>query len=127
MSSLLTAQAILAVTQQYTIYVSFIILFGGIIGNTLNIIVFSHLRIFRKNQSAFYLITESIVNCITLSIPFTFRIGINAFNYDPSQTSIVWCKLRQVLGQACALISFTIVCFAAVDQYFSTNHHSQLR
>lgn len=127
MSSLATAQAILTLSQNYTIYISFIILIGGLIGNICNIIIISHLKILRNNSSGFYLISESIVNCITLLIPFTFRIGINAFAYDPSQTSIVWCKLRQVFGQVCTLISLTIICFAAIDQYLSTNDRPYLR
>jgi len=127
MSEITTAQRILYISQQYTIYVSFVILISGVIGNICKIIVFSQLKILRKTPSAFYIISEDIVNLIILFIPFVFRIGINAFNYDPSQTSIVWCKLRQAIGLTCTLITLTIVCFASIDQYLSTNHQPYIR
>ncbi|CAF1043584.1 unnamed protein product [Adineta steineri] len=127
MSSLSTAQTILSIAQDCTIYISFIILIGGLLGNTCIIITILRLKFFRKNSSSFYLISESIANSIILIIPYSFRIGINGFNYDPSQTSIVWCKLRQTFGQMCILISMSLVCFAAIDQYLSTNHRPYLR
>jgi hypothetical protein len=40
---------------------------------------------------------------------------------------IVWCKLRNMLPHWCRLMLATIVCFVALDQYFSTNHQIYLR
>jgi hypothetical protein len=127
MSSLLTAQAILAASQQYTIYVSFIILFSGVFGHMCNIFVLTHLRIFRDNPSAFYLIAESSINLLQMLVPFTSRIATSGFNNDLTQTSLIWCKLRQIITQAITLTSLSIVCFAGIDQYLSTNHRPYLR
>jgi len=126
-SSSSTAQAILIASQQYTIYVSFIILFGGVFGHISNIFVFTHLKIFRGNPSACYFIAESIVNLLQMLISFTSRIAINGFGTDLTQTSLFYCKLRPMLAQAFTLISLSIICFASIDQYFSTNHCPYLR
>ena len=122
-----TAQAILIASQQYTVYVSFIILFSGLLGHFCNIIVLTRSKIFRGNPSAFYLIAESIVNLLQMLIPFTSRIAINGFAYDLTETSLLWCKARQISTQATTLVSLSIVCFASIDQYFSTSHRSYLR
>ena len=127
MSSLLTAQAIVAASQQYTIYVSFIILFSGVFGHTCNIFVLTRHKIFQGNPSAFYLIAESIVNLFQMLIPFTSRIAINGFANDLTQSSLLWCKLRPMFAQSITLISLSIVCFAAIDQYLSTNFYPYLR
>ncbi|CAF4160150.1 unnamed protein product [Rotaria socialis] len=84
-------------------------------------------RSFRMKQSAFYLIAESIVISIHLLVFFTSRIVINGFNNDLTQRSIVWCKLRQSFGTSFTLISLSIVCFATIDQYLSTNYNPFLK
>ncbi|CAF3578959.1 unnamed protein product [Rotaria sp. Silwood1] len=127
MSSLSTAQLIFNASQQYTIYVSFIILFSGICGHIANIFVFARLTIFRGNPSAFYLIVESIIDLLELTIVFTSSIAVNGFGNDPAQTSLLWCKLKPFCTQSITLISLNIVCFAAIDQYLSTSYHPFLR
>ncbi|CAF2850337.1 unnamed protein product [Rotaria sp. Silwood2] len=127
MSSSSIAQLILHVSQQYTIYVSFIILFTGIFGHIINIFVFTRLTIFRKNSSAFYLIAESIFDLLELMIVYTSNIPINGFGNDLTQTSLIWCKLKPFFTQSLTVIPLNIVCFAAIDQYLSTNHYPYLR
>ncbi|CAF3058028.1 unnamed protein product [Rotaria sp. Silwood2] len=127
MSSLSTAQLILNASQQYTLYVSFIILFSGVFGHIANIVVFARLTIFRGNPSAFYLIAESILDLLELIIVFTSNIAINGFGIDLTQTSLLWCKLKPFFTQSINPISLNIVCFAAIDQYLSTSCHSFLR
>ncbi|CAF3626434.1 unnamed protein product [Rotaria sp. Silwood1] len=127
MSSLSTAQLILNASQQYTVYVSFIILFSGVFGHITNIFVFARLTIFRGNPSAFYLIAESIIDLLELMIAFPSNIAINGFGNDLSQTSVLWCKLKPFLTQSITVISLNIVCFAAIDQYLSTSYHPFLR
>ncbi|CAF1438058.1 unnamed protein product [Rotaria sordida] len=120
MSSLLTAQLILNASEQLTIYVSFIILFSGVFGHIANIFVFTHLTIFHGNPSTFYLIAESIADLLELMIPFTSRIAMTGFNNDLTKTSLLWCKLRPLILQSITLVSLSIICFSAIDQYLST-------
>jgi hypothetical protein len=123
----MSAQEILLASELYTIYVCFIILFAGIFGHLIDILIFTSSKLFRKNQTAFYLTIESIVNCLILLLSFTSRIAINGFNNDLTQTSIVWCKLRQVFATSFTLLSLTIVCFASIDQYISTSYNPYLK
>ena len=39
----------------------------------------------------------------------------------------VWCKVRYMLPQISALITYYTICFAAADQFFSTNYLLNLR
>jgi len=119
------ADEILFASQQFTLYISFIILFGGIIGHTIDILVFTSSKPFRNTQSAFYLTIESIVNSIHLLLSFSSRIAINGFNNDLTRTSLAWCKIRSFVGSTCTFLSLIIVCLAAIDQYLATsyNHH----
>lgn len=123
----MSAQEILLASQHFTISVSFFILFGGVFGHIIDIIVFTSSKPFRKNQSAFYLTIESIVNIMQLSISFSSRIAINGFANDLTQTSTAWCKLRNVFATSLTLLSLTIVCFATIDQYLSTSYNSFLK
>lgn len=122
-----TAQAILITSQRYTICVSFLILFAGLFGHTCNMITFTQLKMFRGNPAAAYLIAESVMNSLQMLIPFTSRIAINGFGHDLTQTSSLWCKLRQVITQAITLISLSIICFASIDQYLSTSYQPYRR
>jgi len=127
-SSSLIAVELLAFSQQYGFYTTSIILIIGFIGNILNVIVFLNLKIFRKNQCAFYLIIESLVNTIELILLFLIEFLIEINNgIDPANQSLLWCKLRTVTAQPIALLSFSIVCFAAYDQFLSTSHRFNLR
>jgi len=127
MSSSSIAQAILAASQQFTIYISFIILFCGVFGHISNIFVFTHLKIFRGNPSAFYLTAESIVNLLQMLISYPSRIAINGFAYDLTQTSLFYCKLRPLFVETFTLISLSVICFASIDQYLSTNYRPYLQ
>ncbi|CAF0943669.1 unnamed protein product [Adineta steineri] len=46
---------------------------------------------------------------------------------DATGRSFIWCKLRYILGQICALTTIYMICFTVVDQFFSTNHRFNLR
>ncbi|CAF3864661.1 unnamed protein product [Rotaria sp. Silwood1] len=127
MSSLSTAELILNVSRQLTIYVNFIILFSGVFGHIANIFVFTRLTIFHGNPSAFYLIAESIADLLELMIPFTSRIAMGGFNNDLTQRSLLWCKLRPLLFQSITLVSLSIICFSAIDQYLSTSYYPFLK
>jgi hypothetical protein len=128
MSSSSIASNLLNIAEQYSFYTTLIILILGFIGNIINIIVFINLKIFRKNQCSFYLIIESLVNIIQLIFLFLTRILIIINNgIDPANQSLLWCKLRTVIGQPITLLSFSIVCFAAYDQFLSTSHQFNLR
>jgi hypothetical protein len=127
MSTSQVIQTILSVSEQYISYSGFVTLIAGFIGNILNIIVFTYLKLFRGNQCVFYLIVGSIVDCGVLLTILIFRISIATFTYDIEVASLFWCKAKQMVSNACIMISLTSVCFVAIDQYLSTSHYFYLR
>jgi hypothetical protein len=90
-------------------------------------LVFTQLTLFRRNQSAFYLTIAAIFECFLLIFITLVRAIATSFSYDPTRTSIVWCKLRIYLAQFGGTVATITVCFAAIDQYLSTSYHVQLR
>lgn len=116
-----TAQDILSFTENFSLYLTISIFVIGSIGSLINICVFLTLKIFRYNQCAFYLIVESIVNTCQLSIISAIYLLPITNGFDPGNVSPAWCKLKNYIPQILRLLSTSMVCFAAVDQFLSTN------
>ncbi|CAF1187604.1 unnamed protein product [Adineta steineri] len=127
MSSSSVSDGILQFATQYSIYSGFITFSFGVIGNMLNLLVFTQLKLFRTNRRAFYITVESISNFIYQFFSISLTILISIYGDDATERSSIWCKFRFVLAQICALTSFYMVCFSAVDQFLSTNHRYNLR
>ncbi|CAF4063216.1 unnamed protein product [Adineta steineri] len=121
------SDGILSFATQYSIYTGCITFSFGVIGNALNIFVFAQLKIFRNNGCAFYITVESIANFIYQLLSITLTILTCIYGDDATGRFSIWCKLRFILAQICALTNFCMVCFSAVDQFFSTNHRFNLR
>jgi hypothetical protein len=118
-SSPITASEIFA-AEQIILYGGISILIIGVIGEIFNIIVFLSLQTFRQNSCAFYLTIMSIVNIGQLLTGLLSRITITGFDIDWAQMSLFYCKFRYFAFQTCGLLSFTCICLATIDQYFST-------
>ncbi|CAF2063106.1 unnamed protein product [Rotaria magnacalcarata] len=127
MSSASVATSILLVSKYLAIYGYSLIAIVGCIGNAWNILIFTSSKSIRHNQCGFYLITTSISDCCLLLVVLPFRISELAFETDVTRLSEFWCKFRPMLTYTLALISLSSVCFAAIDQYLSTNHHVWIR
>jgi hypothetical protein len=127
MSSTEVARQLLIIGQDYSLYCTGIIFIAGFFGNIINILVFSTLKLFRSNQCTFYLTIESIANIGLLLTLFLIRYLFLINGTDPGKTSLFWCKLRIPLGQIFRLISTSMICFAAFDQFLSTNPRPYLR
>ena len=111
--------------SSYSTYINFSL---GLIGNILNILVFTNLKIFHHNRCAFYLIAESIADISQVSQAFINEIWkLTQNGIDPTTVSLVWCKLRYMLPQWFRLMLVSIVCFIAIDQFLSTNPAPYLR
>ena len=107
------------VSEQIVIHVGFVILFTGVVGNTLNIIVFMSLKTFRETSCAFYLTIASFANIIHLLASLLSRILITGYNVDLTLTSSTACKLRQFIAVIAPLMALSSMCFATVDQFVS--------
>jgi len=121
MSSPIIAQQIRGIGEMHMFYAGIFNLIFGIIGNISIILVFTTLRVFKGNQSAFYLTVESISNIGLLFTIYLSKILIDILGYDPVLISLNWCKIRTMIIQIFGLCSLSSVCFLSIDQYLSTN------
>ena len=121
-TSTTTALNILYLTQKYSLYFSTGVLILGIIGNTINILVFTSIKAFRNNQCALYLIVEALANLFQLTIYFFIILSIIVYSNDPANLSLFWCKMRSSIIVVCTLVAFFSICFCTIDQYLSTSH-----
>ncbi|UJR20481.1 hypothetical protein I4U23_023609 [Adineta vaga] len=113
-----------ASTQIY-IYMGIVLIISGVFGGLMNIIVFLSLEIYRQNSTAFYLIIVSIVNIGQLLTGLLSRVLISAFGFDWTESSLVFCKLRYTIFQACGIISPMCLCLVTIDQFLATSARLQ--
>lgn len=109
-----------AISLNLSIYVGLLILIGGLVGNTLTILVFLSLKTFRQNSCAFYLTAMSFLNIGQLLTSLLPRLMNLWFTIDWTALSPLYCKLRVYLYQVCALASFACMCLATIDQFLAT-------
>jgi hypothetical protein len=112
-------QSLINASQEVTIYIGFFGLISGLVGNAINIIVFTSLKTFRETSCALYLTAASVCNVFHLSASLLSRILIAGYGIDLTQTSLVLCKLRQFVAIAGTLMALTCMCFATIDQFLS--------
>ena len=118
----LTVNEIFSISQKYSAISTIIIFILAIIGNTINILVFTFFKAFRNNQCALYLIVEALANLLQLTIYFFIHLFILTHGQDSGASSITWCKLRASFIVICTLVAFFSICFCTIDQYLSTSH-----
>jgi hypothetical protein len=115
-----TSSYLTFIGQQITIYGGFVIMISGVLGNLISIIVFLSLKTFRQSSCAFYLTIMLFVNIGQLLFALFSRILITGYGIDWTTTSLFFCKFRITVTQFCAIISYTCLCLATIDQYFAT-------
>ncbi|CAF1453294.1 unnamed protein product [Adineta ricciae] len=99
--------SLLDISQQLTIYIGLFLLIFGLLGNSLNVVVFSSTHTYRTTPCTFYFLISSIANIGFLLINLTSRVVSVGFDFDLSRTSVHWCRARQYFIGVFSLISFT--------------------
>lgn len=124
-----TAILLKFVLQQVTAYFGLFILIPGLIGDILNIIIFTSLKTFRETTCAFYLTCASILGLGQMMTSLFIRILSDGFLVDPRK--ITWfCKIYQSGANWCYGVWLTCICLATIDQFLSMSkyrHWSSLR
>jgi hypothetical protein len=118
---------ILQFVSQYSLYSGCIIFVSGVIGNVLNILVFTQLKLFRDNRCAFYLTVDSISSLLFQFVSIGVTILTSMYGDDATGRSLIWCKFRYILPQILILTIYYTICLAAADQFCSTNYRVYLR
>jgi hypothetical protein len=119
--------SLLYIGQQFTIYGGFSLLVAGIVGNGMNIWIFSSVRTYRGTPCSFYFLVASVDNILYLLINLTTRILSGGYGIDFTTTSTVWCKTRSFLLSALGAISYNCSCLATIDQFLVTSRSVSLR
>lgn len=122
-----TAATLLYVSYIITVYIGSLTIIVGLFGNILNILVFTQLKLFRKNPSTFSLTIVSIADCCQLLLTSINRVIPTILQFNLMQKTNLGCKLIVYIARFIAIISISVVCFAAFDQYLSTSYHHRLR
>jgi hypothetical protein len=115
------------INQQMTIYVGFFIIVLGLLGNGLNVFIFSSVRVYRTTPCSFYFLVGSIGNMLYLLINVTTRIISVGYGWDLAGIAVVWCKVRTFCLITISLIIFSCSCLATIDQYLVTSQRPHLR
>jgi hypothetical protein len=113
--------------QQITIYAGYFLVVAGVVGNGINILVFSTVRNYRTTSCIFYILNASIWNIAFITIDLISRIVMIGYGIDLTRTSISWCKMRLFIGLSITLISLTCSCLSTIDQFFITSQCAYLR
>ena len=120
-----TIVTLLFLSQKLNIYLGIPLILLGVLGGLLSIIVFLSLKTFRQNPCAFYLIIMSVTNIGQLLTGLLTRVYLYETNVNWSLLSEFYCKFRWYLIYVCAMISFTCICLATIDQFLATSSNIQ--
>jgi hypothetical protein len=89
-----------------------------LIGETFNVLIFTTLKTFRKTSCGFYLTIISIAN-IGQIITAVFIRTVN-YGFSINLLQLPWiCQMREFSVHYFALIAFTTLCLATIDQFVS--------
>jgi hypothetical protein len=120
-----TVSTLLFLAQNLIIYIGIPLLILGLIGGLFNIIVFLSLKTFRQSPCAFYLTIMSLTNIGQLITGLLSRLVINITGTNWTLISVFYCKFRWYCIDVCALISFTCISLATIDQFLATSSKPQ--
>jgi len=120
MMSAALIEAYISIGNRIHIYIGSLLFVLGMIGNTLNIVVFLSLKTFRQNSCAFYLIIMSVANIGAQLLTLLPRLLTLIFGIDGTELSLFYCKCRIYVSTMCTTISLTCFCLATIDQYCAT-------
>lgn len=112
---------------QITLSMSIIIILSGMIGNTLNCVVFAQSSL-RSKPCVVYFLLASILNLISIFAGIGPRALLSFFGIpDQTETNSIFCKLRLVVLFTTRTISSWLLALATVDRYLISSPKASLR
>jgi hypothetical protein len=127
------------ISHQLMIVVGILMCIFGLIGNILNICVFTiwshsrkttnkHQNNIRISNGPLYLLTSSIANLIMIGYSLPTRILFDGYQYQVTQNTVfILCKFRYYVLHTFDLISLTCLCMATFDRYLISSREVRLR
>ena len=112
-------------TTQIYIYGYCFIFLTGMIGNSINILMFT--TSLKGNPCSLYLSTTAVCDSLEILVwivPYTIQVicGKNG-----TESFLPWCKLMPYLADTFTMISITTICLASIDRYHSTCRSARKR
>jgi hypothetical protein len=101
------------------------LLLFGIIGNILNILIYTR-KIFRNNICVNYFLAATSFDSLILMVGLLPRL-VSGFGFDPSQSSAVLCKLKFFMVYFTEYTGAWFISLACIERYLSssTNVHKR--
>ena len=98
----------------------------GTFGNIMNIIIFTR-RDLRDNPCSLYFLAASINNWYFIDISLFTRYLASVWNWDPSATIDVLCRLRTWFTYSTLTLSLWLTALASIDRFLSSSRNARLR
>ncbi|CAF1516135.1 unnamed protein product [Adineta ricciae] len=106
-------------------YVPVPLLFLGIIGNILNILIFVR-HIFRNNICAIFFLMSTVFDSFVIFVGLLPRL-LNGFGVDPTQYSGILCKLRFFITYYAGYTAAWFISLACVERYLRSSRNIHKR
>ncbi|CAF1199470.1 unnamed protein product [Adineta steineri] len=114
------------IQNQFTRYMSFVLLVSGTIGNFLNCLIFTRSSLRTKSCSIYFLAT-SIANLVALYFSCLTRSLITFDIYTAPNQGFIYCKARTFLTYMPLSASSWFIVAACVDRYASSSTSVRIR
>ena len=122
-----TDQQILRASSIITTYGGMIMFALGAIGNTINILAFSCLKVYRSLPTSAFLAAASFFGQLNLSFSLFFSALSNIIGYNPAARDARVCKTYLFMQRVTVQITLTCLCMSAIDRYLMTSRSARLR
>ncbi|CAF3923328.1 unnamed protein product [Adineta steineri] len=113
------------IIQTINRYVPIPLLFFGIIGNLLNIFIFTR-QAFRTNICVIYFLASTISDSFSLGIGLVTRL-LAGFNVDPTQYSSGLCKIKFFITYYSAYTGAWFISLACIERYLCSSTNVRTR
>lgn len=108
-------------TKNIYAYLGLIMVVIGTIGNACDIVVFTRHGPLSKLASSSLLVAAFIGSQFVLSTGVLSRVIFGFSGVDPLASSIIWCKIRYVLGPLGGITALTCISLGSIERYFITS------
>lgn len=122
----MSASALTSFTVQFNRLIPIPIFTFGLIGNVLNILVFTRPQLI-KNPCSIYLFSSSITNINVLVFGSIGRFLSDGFQIDFSTTNLAYCRFRYFILHSSMVLSSWFIILAGIDRYWISSPNFQRR
>jgi hypothetical protein len=99
----------------------------GILGNSLNVVIFCSLGHYKNNPCSLYMLAKALLELGALFVGLGTRILAAGFQIDWALSSRPWCKLRRCWITMNNIISFSLLSVQSIDVFFCSSSSVALR